>query len=288
MVGAKESIERRWVVTNTGANPFDIRDISYSWVANEDNGKNVSVFRLYGRATEGSGAFEGIDDYKSVSTVSDTRTITVSQNHFTEISGSDPNSPLPIQLATINLTPLTDKIHVQWQTQTEFENYGFEINRKWDVESVDNPTDTAWVNVGFINGNGTSTEPHDYEFEDNTVTYAGKYLYSIRQIDYDGADFVYGPYEVIYQAPDKIELQNAYPNPFNPETIIPYEISKTANVRIEVFNTIGQKVSTLVDKEHVAGTYKVVFNATRLSSGMYFIRMYSDGKIYMKKVMLVK
>ena len=288
VVGAKESIERRWVVTNTGANPFDARNISYSWLAAEDNGKNVSVFRLFGRATEGSGAFEGIDDYKSVSTASDTRTITVSQNHFTEISGSDPNSPLPIQLATINLTPLTDKIHLHWQTQTEFENYGFEINRKWDVESVDNPTDTVWVNVGFINGNGTSTEPHNYEFEDNTVTYAGKYLYSIRQIDYDGAYFVYGPYEVMYQAPDKIELQNAYPNPFNPETIIPYEISKTANVRIEVFNTIGQKVSTLVDKEHVAGTYKVVFNATRLSSGMYFIRMYSDGKIYMKKVMLVK
>jgi len=288
VVGAKESIERRWVVTNTGANPFDARDISYSWVANEDNGKNVSVFRLYGRSTEGSGAFEGIDDYKSVSTASDTRTITVSQNHFTEISGSDPNSPLPIQLATINLTSQTDNIHVQWQTQTEFENYGFEISRKWDVENVDNPADTAWVNVGFVNGNGTSTEPHDYEFEDNSVTYAGKYLYSIRQIDYDGAYFVYGPYEVMYKAPEKIELQNAYPNPFNPETIIPYEISKTADVRIEVFNTIGQKVSTLVDKEHVAGTYKVVFNASRLSSGMYFIRMNSDGKIYLKKVMLVK
>lgn len=288
VVGAKQSIERRWVISNTGSNPFSPRDISYSWVAADDNGKNVSVFRLYSRQTEGSGAFEGIDDYKNVSTASDTRTITVQQSHFSEVSGSDPNSPLPIQLAYANVVSDNGKIKLNWQTQTEFENYGFEIMRKFNENPIISANDTSWVSIGFVEGNGTVAEPINYSFEDKSITYSGNYLYTIKQIDFDGAFINYGPYEILYEVPTKIELNPAYPNPFNPETTIPYSVNKPTNVKIEIFNSVGQKISSLIDSNHVPGTYKIHFKADKLASGLYIIRMNANGKMYYQKIILIK
>jgi len=88
--------------------------------------------------------------------------------------------------------------------------------------------------------------------------------------------------------PSTPELSQNYPNPFNPSTTINYGVPKTGQVTLEVFNTLGQKVSTIVNTQQTAGRYNVTFNASNLSSGLYFYRLQTNGKILTEKMMLIK
>lgn len=84
------------------------------------------------------------------------------------------------------------------------------------------------------------------------------------------------------------ELKNNYPNPFNPSTTIAYSIPAASNVKIEVFNVLGQKVYTAVNAKQDAGNHKVTFNAKDLASGIYFYRLKAGNFSQVKKMMLMK
>ena len=88
--------------------------------------------------------------------------------------------------------------------------------------------------------------------------------------------------------PTEYSLDQNYPNPFNPSTVISYSIQKEGNVELEIFNILGQKVSTLVDQVQAAGRYKVSFNANVLSSGVYFYSLRTGNFIQIKKMLLLK
>ena len=88
--------------------------------------------------------------------------------------------------------------------------------------------------------------------------------------------------------PKKFELKQNYPNPFNPSTMIEYSISVYTKVNITVLGINGQRIKTLVDKEQNAGSYKVSFNASELSSGTYFYRISVGNFSETKKMTLIK
>jgi hypothetical protein len=86
------------------------------------------------------------------------------------------------------------------------------------------------------------------------------------------------------------ELKQNYPNPFNPTTVITYAVPQNGHVSIDVFNVLGQKVSTLVNQEQIAGTHSISWNAAEsgLSSGMYMYRMQAGTFSQVKKMLLTK
>ncbi len=93
--------------------------------------------------------------------------------------------------------------------------------------------------------------------------------------------------------PESFGLKQNYPNPFNPETIIEYDLPKAANVRVDIFNVLGQKVVSLVDSYGEAGTHQVTWNGTSesgssVASGMYFYRIEADEFTETKKMMMLK
>ncbi len=89
--------------------------------------------------------------------------------------------------------------------------------------------------------------------------------------------------------PRKFGLSQNYPNPFNPTTVINYDVPHSANINLDVFNSIGVKVATLVSDSKPAGSYTIQFSANYLSSGMYFYRLSADGAtISTKKMLLIK
>ncbi len=90
------------------------------------------------------------------------------------------------------------------------------------------------------------------------------------------------------ELPNHITLYQNYPNPFNPSTTIQFTISETNNVELSIYNVLGEKVTTIVDKELNAGRHKVEFNASRMSSGVYFYRLKTANKIISKKMLLIK
>ncbi len=89
-------------------------------------------------------------------------------------------------------------------------------------------------------------------------------------------------------APESFSLSQNYPNPFNPTTIIDFAIAKQSNVTLNVYNAIGQKVAELVNGNMNAGTYEASFDATNLSSGIYFYKLSASNFVSIKKMMLLK
>ncbi len=89
-------------------------------------------------------------------------------------------------------------------------------------------------------------------------------------------------------APNTFAISQNYPNPFNPTTKITYNVPSKSNVSIKVYNTLGQEVATLVNTVKNAGTHEVSFNASNLSSGVYFYTLTAGGFTSTKKMMLIK
>jgi hypothetical protein len=89
-------------------------------------------------------------------------------------------------------------------------------------------------------------------------------------------------------APDVFALSQNYPNPFNPTTRFSYDIPKTTRVKIVIYDVLGREVETLVDGMKPAGRYTIEFNASRLSSGLYFCNMQYDKQRITRKMMLLK
>ncbi|GAB4378622.1 MAG: hypothetical protein Kow0042_27240 [Calditrichia bacterium] len=86
----------------------------------------------------------------------------------------------------------------------------------------------------------------------------------------------------------RYELQQNYPNPFNPATTISYAITKAGRVQLDVYNTLGQKVKTLVNQHQVPGRYQVRFNAGELASGIYFYHLQAGEFNAVRKMILMK
>ncbi|MCC6548816.1 MAG: T9SS type A sorting domain-containing protein [Ignavibacteriaceae bacterium] len=83
-------------------------------------------------------------------------------------------------------------------------------------------------------------------------------------------------------------LNQNYPNPFNPATTISYSLKTAGHAKIDVYNTLGQLVTTLVDFEQTPGEYKVIFDASKLASGLYMYQMTVDNFVITKKMILIK
>jgi len=92
----------------------------------------------------------------------------------------------------------------------------------------------------------------------------------------------------ISEEPSLFKLEQNYPNPFNPTTTISFSLNQSENVTLNVFNSLGQKVATLVDGVKASGTHSVQFNASSLSSGLYSYQIQANGKVSTKKMLLIK
>jgi phosphatidylserine/phosphatidylglycerophosphate/cardiolipin synthase-like enzyme len=89
--------------------------------------------------------------------------------------------------------------------------------------------------------------------------------------------------------PNEFSLSQNYPNPFNPTSTIVYNIAKTSDVKLKVYDIIGREVSELVNTQQQAGSYKITFDASKLASGIYFYSLFANGnKIDSKKMVLIK
>ncbi|MCB1319087.1 MAG: T9SS type A sorting domain-containing protein, partial [Leptospiraceae bacterium] len=83
-------------------------------------------------------------------------------------------------------------------------------------------------------------------------------------------------------------LSQNYPNPFNPSTTIAFQMPKSGHATLQIFNTLGQLVATLVDKQLPAGRHSVVFKTGEFASGIYFYRLQTGDFSQTNKMMFMK
>ena len=203
----------------------------------------------------------------------------------------DTSAVVPVELVSFSaLSAANKKVELKWATATEVNNAGFEIERSLDLPAVGN---LQWTKIGYVKGNGTTTERKSYLYTDENVSY-GKYYYRLKQIDFDGSFKYSSIVNINISSPASFKLNQNYPNPFNPVTVIGFSIPYRSNVKLSVYNLLGQLVVKLIDGEKDAGSYDIKFNAGNLTSGIYLYSLEAtgiDGKANfktIKKMILLK
>ncbi|HLP14911.1 MAG TPA: T9SS type A sorting domain-containing protein [Bacteroidota bacterium] len=195
--------------------------------------------------------------------------------------------PLPVELVSFDAVYADGLAVLEWTTAGELNNYGFEIERAEPKDCFSNKGYSAWTQAGFVEGHGTTTLPHFYEFTERCPC-AGT-LYRLKQLDRDGG-FRYSQ-EIAAAAivvSASYALEQNYPNPFNPETEVQYTIPVQQRVRLSVFDVGGREVTTLVDSTMPPGTYTVVWNAQHAPAGIYFYRLIAGPFMGVRKLVLIK
>ena len=172
---------------------------------------------------------------------------------------------VPVELTSFSANVVDGKVILNWTTATETNNQGFEI-----IRSAQN--DNCWLNIGFVPGFGTTTEPKIYNYTDQSVI-NGKYYYRLKQIDFDGSPTYSSVVEAEVSSLTEFSLKQNYPNPFNPATTIEFSLPFDSQVKISVYNLVGEKVAEVINKNLTAGSHKIYFNASQLTSGVYLYKM---------------
>jgi Secretion system C-terminal sorting domain/Beta-propeller repeat len=186
----------------------------------------------------------------------------------------------PVELTTFTASVIRNNVVLIWKTAAETNNRGFEVQRS-------DAGGKSWEKIGFVQGNGTTTQPQQYTYTDKNVS-SSKYTYRLKQIDFDGTFKYSKEIEVNGNVPLQFALGQNYPNPFNPTTQVEYSIPKEGFVNLTVYNTLGQQVANLVNRNMKAGEYHITFDASNLASGVYFYRLKAGSFIQTKKMILLK
>jgi len=196
------------------------------------------------------------------------------------------DAPSPVELSTFTGILKRDHIDLYWKTETEVNNYGFNIERCSSSPGM------IWKTIGFVEGHGNSNSPKFYTFTDFDIHNSDIYNYRLKQIDNDGAYKYYDGVSIQVEMPNIFYLSQNYPNPFNPETRIDYTVSAKQMVTLSIYNELGELVSDLVNEIKEAGSYSVTFNASStvagLPSGIYIYRFKTPEYSVNKKMTLLK
>ena len=150
------------------------------------------------------------------------------------------------------------------------------------------PASGEWTELSFDMSAGpdVNLDKMTFIFDRGTVgDGSADFTWYFDDIEYDDPTSIDDP---ITDLPAEFSLQQNYPNPFNPTTQIRYELPESAQVKLEVYNLMGQRVATLVNENMSAGTHSATFDGASLASGMYLYRLQAGTTVLTRKMMLVK
>lgn len=179
---------------------------------------------------------------------------------------------LPVELSSFSVNPVHDGALLKWETASEVNNAGFEILKNGEP-------------VAFINGKGNTTERQSYQWMDKAVS--GQVTYQLRQTDTDGK-VTLSELLTFTGTVGAFEVAGNYPNPFNPETKIRFNLAADSQVLVKVSNIIGQEIAILANEKMTAGKKEIRFNAANLASGVYFYSVTANGKTITRSMTLMK
>jgi hypothetical protein len=203
-------------------------------------------------------------------------------------AGQNSDVALPVELAGFDAalesgsTPTSNQtVRLRWRTVSETNNAGFHVERAVDAR--------AFQALGFVGGQGTTEAPQTYRFADTRLPFAADSLsYRLRQVDHDGTATLSDAVTVPVGVPQRLALHGTFPNPVRQTATLRYELPTAADVRIVVYNLLGQRVATLVEGPQPAGRVETRIDAGRWPSGVYFVRLVADRQMRTQRLTVVR
>jgi hypothetical protein len=281
-IGSNKVLKRYFRVTQTGITSFNANltltytdaDVSEQGITDENS---LRVFQ-----------WDGAQWKELTVTARNTTDNTITVTGVTSfsdfvISGTG-DAPLPVQVASVLANVSGGDVRIKIKTQTEPDDFlGFNVYRSKDGENF--VMVGSYESVSSLRAKGNMAYGGEYEFVDKGLN-TGRYQYKIEAVSRSEKKFVGDVISVEVEVPKGYALHQNYPNPFNPVTVIEFEIPEAGYVLIELYNSVGQKVRDIFAGELPAGYHMVRFDASGLSSGVYFYRM-SAGKFNAVRKMVI-
>ncbi|GMU90785.1 MAG: hypothetical protein AMXMBFR49_29900 [Chlorobiota bacterium] len=193
----------------------------------------------------------------------------------------------PVELSGFSAVSIGNKVALQWTTETETNNMGFEIERRYKHGD--------WKTIAFSKGSGTSTKRIYYGYDDHEPKAPAILYYRLKQIDYDGRFSYSNEVEVILgEVPENYSINQNYPNPFNPSTKVSFSLPEENEIVIRVFNTMGELVKEINRGILSHGYFDQDIEMGDSPSGIYFCQVFCTNtvsgrtKSLMTKMVLMK
>lgn len=203
----------------------------------------------------------------------------------------DGDITLPVTLSSFTANYLSGNAQLQWITQSETNNLGWNIYRGYS----DNPEQAEQLNYLIIPGAGTSSIPTSYTYKDeNSLIPESTYWYWLESISNSGETHLFNPVSLTVESEEEEEtpdlptvssLYKNFPNPFNPTTKIRFDIREGETGELTITNVKGQRVSK---KSYNAGSYSISWDGSRIGSGIYFYSLKTPSYHKIEKMVMVK
>ena len=206
-------------------------------------------------------------------------------------------STLPVTMSSFNGNVVTgNQIRLQWTTQTETNVLGYRIYRSQTPElSHARQLDT------FISA-ANSSQAQAYSFVDSEAREPGIYYYWLQNLDLDGSSALFGPVRVELQVINlnpsppaflTTGISRVYPNPFNPDTTISYELERPEFTELKIYNLRGQLVKNLYSGQQPRGSHKLLWDGRdeggrASASGSYILILKAGERSYSQRMVLSK
>ncbi len=241
---------------------------------------------VYRRPVPGTGSFSALP----TSYNSGTGEIVAETGSFSELVLASDANPLPVELARFEATATDGGARLTWQTASEQNNAGFEIQRRVEDPSEADSETSAWTKAGYVESKaqgGTTTEPTSYSYaaEDLPV---GTHQFRLKQVDLDGSATLTDPVTVDIRMQEALKLAPA-PNPVSGSATLSFAVKKQKETRITLYNTLGQQVATIYRGTPQAGERQTVqLDARALPSGTYFLRLQAGRQAKTERLTVVR
>ncbi|GBD88389.1 ser-Thr-rich glycosyl-phosphatidyl-inositol-anchored membrane family protein [bacterium BMS3Abin03] len=274
-----------WSVANTDAAPVNVTEVNL--LLSTDGGYTWPIVLVSNTPNDGTEQVSVPNEVTSQARIK----VEAVGNIFFDLSDEDftiEDNPVPVELTAFFAVTTREGPRLIWTTSTELNNAGFDIERarfKTGGQQI-------WEKIYFVAGHGTTTQPQEYIYIDKNVN-PGRYSYRLKQVDYDGSYSYSGIVDVDVNVPEVFILSQNYPNPFNPSTTIKFSLPVDSKVKINLYNALGEVMELLANGEYSVGYHELNFDASSLTSGVYYYTLTAQGNdgssfVSTKKMVLLK
>jgi hypothetical protein len=242
-----------------------------------------SAVQVYQRDSPGTGTFESIPTNAS----DDGTEVVATTSALGEFVLASNTEPLPVEFTDVTVTRDGETALVQWQTATETNNAGFEVQHR-------GPGAEDYAEVGYVEskaGGGTTTQPTSYRYEVADLN-PGTHQFRLRQVDTDGTAHLSETVSLTVGMEQSLRLTGPSPNPVRTSTQIRFGVRGSAPATVELYNVLGQRVATLYDGTPAPGEMQTVRLGSQelagVPSGVYFVRLDADGASRTRRLTVVR
>jgi hypothetical protein len=199
---------------------------------------------------------------------------------FQTAASSSQANALPIKLVYLKADPIDNSyIKVSWQTSLEIDNKGFEIQRSDDAINFNT--------IGWVNGNGNSSSPLSYDFDDLNVAANKTYYYRLNQIDFSGSSEMTHIVSAKISDNEAFNVSDFIPNPTLGSTKLIVNSSSDTNIKVKFYSQLGQEIQTS-NYDIKVGSNNLIFDLDGLADATYNAVIIAGNQVYNKKLVIAK